>query len=175
MFKSVSWITGCVNGRLAFASTIMMLSQINFGMDLVAFSNTQAMNAFNEKFGHYDAKLERYAIDPYFLSLLNSLTYVGQAFGVITGGWIGRHYGRRVSFWVMCFWATLSAILLVTAQTKEQVLVGRIFNYVYLGQELVTVPVFQAEIAPPQIRGMIVGTFQLGTMVSVCCRPWREC
>ncbi|OAL33785.1 hypothetical protein AYO20_06961 [Fonsecaea nubica] len=158
-------ITENVNGKLAFASTVMMLSQINFGMDLVAFSNTQAMSTFNKKFGHYNAKLERYALDPYFLSLLNSLTYVGQAFGVITGGWIARRWGRRASFWVMSVWAVLSALLLVTAQKKEQVLVGRIFNYVYLGQELVTVPVYQAEIAPPKIRGMIIGTFQLGTMV----------
>ncbi|OAP57385.1 hypothetical protein AYL99_08123 [Fonsecaea erecta] len=158
-------ITENVNGRLAFASTVMMLSQINFGMDLVAFSNTQAMTSFNKKFGAYNAKLERYALDPYFLSLLNSLTYVGQAFGVITGGWIARRWGRRASFWVMSVWAVLSALLLVTAQNKEQVLIGRIFNYVYLGQELVTVPVFQAEIAPPKIRGMIIGTFQLGTMV----------
>lgn len=135
-------------------------------MDMVAFSNTQAMNPFNKKFGTYDKQLERYALPPYFLSLLNSLTYVGQVFGVIIGGWIGRHYGRRVSFWVMSFWAIVSAILLVTAQSKEQVLVGRIVNYIYLGQELVTVPVYQAEIAPPQIRGMVVGTFQLGTMVS---------
>ncbi|KAJ9638738.1 hypothetical protein H2204_004214 [Knufia peltigerae] len=153
-----------VNGRLAFASIVMMLSQINFGMDMVAFTNTQAMNAFNKKFGHYDAHLKRYAIDPYFLSLLNSLTYVGQVFGVLTGGWIARHHGRRASFWVMSFWAIVSAILLVTAQNKEQVLVGRILNYIYLGQELVTVPVFQAEIAPPKIRGMVIGTFQLGTM-----------
>jgi MFS transporter, SP family, sugar:H+ symporter len=154
-----------VNGRLGFASAVMMLSQINFGMDLVAFANTQAMPAFNKKFGAYNAKLERYALDPYFLSLLNSLTYVGQVFGVITGGWIARRWGRRVSFWVMSIWAIISAILLVTAQSKEQVLVGRICNYIYLGQELVTVPVYQAEIAPPKVRGMVIGTFQLGTMV----------
>ncbi|KAJ9607528.1 hypothetical protein H2200_007606 [Cladophialophora chaetospira] len=160
-----SRISENVNGRLAFASTVMLMSQINFGMDLVAFSNTQAMSAFNKKFGSYNDKLHRYAVEPYFLSLLNSLTYVGQAFGVITGGWIARHYGRRASFWVMCVWAVVSAILLVTAQRKEQVLVGRILNYIYLGQELVTVPVYQAEIAPPKIRGMVVGTFQLGTMV----------
>jgi MFS family permease len=155
-----------VNGRLAFASAVMMLSQINFGMDMVAFSNTQAMTPFNKKFGAYDEKLERYALPPYFLSLLNSLPYVGQVFGVVTGGWITRHYGRRPSFWVMSAWAIISAILLVTAQQKEQVLVGRVINYIYLGQELVTVPVFQAEIAPPKIRGMVIGTFQLGTMVS---------
>ena len=159
-------ITESVNGRLAFAATVMMLSQINFGMDLVAFSNTQAMSAFNQKFGSYNAKLKRYAVEPYFLSLLNSLPYVGQVFGVITGGWIARHYGRRVSFWVMCVWAVVAAILLITAQQKEQVLVGRVINYIYLGQELVTVPVYQAEIAPAAIRGMTIGTFQLGTMVS---------
>lgn len=155
-----------INGRLGFASAVMMLSQINFGMDLVGFANTQAMGPFNKKFGHYDADLKRYAIAPYFLSLLNSLTYVGQVFGVLFGGWIARHYGRRVSFWIMSLWAVVAAILLVTAQTKEQVLAGRIINYIYLGQELVTVPVFQAEIAPPEIRGMVIGTFQLGTMVS---------
>ena len=165
-------VTTNVNGRLAFAATIMMLSQINFGMDLVAFSNTQAMNAFNRKFGEFDPKLKRYAIQPHFLSLLNSLTYVGQVFGVLTGGWIVRHWGRRVSFWVMSFWAVVSAVLLVTAQQKEQVLVGRIVNYIYLGQELVTVPIFQAEICPPKIRGMLVGTFQLGTMVSAVCDPF---
>jgi MFS family permease len=158
-------VTENINGRLAFVATIMMLSQINFGMDLVAFSNTQAMDAFEHRFGVFVPKLKRYAIEPYFLSLLNSLTYVGQVFGVISGGWVVRRYGRRVSFCVMSFWAILSAILLVSAKHKEQVLVGRIVNYIYLGQELVTVPIFQAEICPPKIRGMLVGTFQLGTMV----------
>ncbi|KIX08894.1 uncharacterized protein Z518_03551 [Rhinocladiella mackenziei CBS 650.93] len=96
-------VSESVNDRLAFASAIMMLSQINFGMDMVAFANTQAMHPFNKKFGSYDESLERYALDPYFLSLLNSLTYVGQVFGVITGGWVARHYGRHPSFWVMSF------------------------------------------------------------------------
>lgn len=155
-----------INGRLAFASAVMMLSQINFGMDLLAFANTQAMPAFNKTFGAYDAHLKRYAIEPSFLSLLNSLNYIAEIFGVLIGGWIGRRYGRRISFWVMCGWAFVSAVLLVTAQTKEQILAGRMINYVYLGQELVTVPVFQAEICPSEIRGMIVGTYQMGTVVS---------
>lgn len=156
-----------LNGGLFFASAVMMLSQINFGMDLLAFANTQAMPAFNKRFGAYDPHLKRYAIEPFFLSLLNSLTYLAEIFGVFIGGWIGRHYGRRVSFWVMCGWAIVSAILLVTAKTRGQVLAGRMLNYVYLGQELVTVPVFQAEISPREIRGLIVGTYQMGTLVSV--------
>lgn len=160
-----SRVTANVNGRLAFVATVLMLSQINFGIDLVVFSNTQAMDSFSRLYGRFDARHERYVIEPYFLSLLNSLPYAGQVFGVLTGGWVVRHHGRRISFWVMSVWAVVAAILLVTAQQKEQVLVGRIVNYIYLGQELVTVPIFQAEICPPQVRGMLVGTFQLGTMV----------
>lgn len=159
-------LTRNFNGPLLFATGLMMLSQINFGLDLVAFSNTQAMDAFEERFGQYNAKTGKYKIEPYFLSLLNSLTYIGQAFGVITGSFITRKYGRRVSFFVMGGWANIAAILLVSAQSKEQILVGRIINYIYLGQELVTVPIMQAEIVPPSIRGMVVGTYQLGTMVN---------
>lgn len=162
------------NGQLLFATVLMMLSQINFGMDLAAFSNTQAMDAFQHKFGTLNPKTGKYRIDPYFLSLLNSLTYVGQVFGVVTGGFINRRYGRRPAFYVMTFWAVLSAILLVTAQHKEQVLAGRVINYVYLGQELVTIPVMQSEIVPPKIRGMVVGTYQLGVMVCVATSLYRS-
>ncbi|KEF60542.1 uncharacterized protein A1O9_02103 [Exophiala aquamarina CBS 119918] len=153
------------NGQLLFATCLMMLSQINFGMDLAAFSNTQAMDAFTEKFGSLNPKTGKYHIDPYFLSLLNSLTYIGQVFGVVTGGFINRRYGRRPAFFVMTGWAILAAVLLVSAQHKEQILAGRIVNYIYLGQELVTIPVMQAEIVPPKIRGMVVGTYQLGVMI----------
>jgi SP family sugar:H+ symporter-like MFS transporter len=153
------------NGQLLFATGLMMLSQINFGMDLAAFANTQAMDSFSKKFGSLNPKTHKYHIDPYFLSLLNSLTYVGQVFGVVTGGYINRKYGRRPAFYVMSVWAITAAILLVTAQNKEQILVGRIVNYIYLGQELVTIPVMQSEIVPPKIRGMVVGTYQLGVMV----------
>lgn len=155
------------NGQLLFATGLMMLSQINFGMDLAAFSNTQAMDAFTEKFGSINPKTGKYRIDPYFLSLLNSLTYIGQVFGVVTGGFINRRYGRRPAFFVMTGWAILAAVLLVTAQHKEQILLGRIINYIYLGQELVTIPVMQSEIVPPKIRGMVVGTYQLGVMVRI--------
>lgn len=153
------------NGRLLFTVSVMMLSQINFGADVATFSSTQAMNAFAKRFGEYNPKTERYALNPVYLSLLNSLTYIGQVAGVIFGGWIGRKKGRKWSFYTMCFWALLSAALLVSAQSKAQLLIGRIINYIYIGQELATVPVMQSEIVPSHVRGLVVGTYQLGTMV----------
>ncbi|OQV11257.1 hypothetical protein CLAIMM_15118, partial [Cladophialophora immunda] len=152
------------NGQLAFAVGILSLSQVNYGMDLAAFSTTQAMGAFERKFGVYNPKTQAWQIEPYFLSLLNSLTYIGQVTGVLLSGFITRRWGRRMSLWVMCFWAFLSAILLVTAQRKEQMLVARILNYIYLGQEIATIPVMQSELCPSHIRGFVVSTYQLGIM-----------
>lgn len=156
---------GAFNGRLFFSCFIIMLSQINFGMDTSAFNNTQAMTPFERKFGVYQPALKRIAIEPYFLSLLNSLPTIGQVSGLLLGSFVCRRFGRRMSFFTMCFFAWIAAILLITAQAKEQVLVGRMLNFVYVGMELASVPVTQSELAPAAVRGFVVGTYQLGIMV----------
>lgn len=163
------------NGQLAFAVALLMFSQVNYGMDLAAFSTTQAMDAFVQKFGVFDPVSKIYQIEPYFLSLLNSLTYIGQVAGVLLGGYISRRWGRRMSLYTMTFWAVLSAILLVTAQTKAQILIGRILNYVYLGQEITTIPVMQSEICTPNFRGYTVGTYQVGILVTLIPLLLKEC
>jgi len=158
-------VIGAFNGRLLFSCVIILLSQVNFGMDTTAFSTTQAMTNFEHKFGVYQPSLKRYALEPYFLSLLNSLTYIGQVSGLLMGSFIARRWGRRMSFFVMCIWAWIAAILLVTAQHREQILAGRILNFVYIGMELATVPVTQSELVPARVRGFVVGTYQLGVLV----------
>ena len=112
-------ILGAFNGQLAWTVCILMMSSFNFGMDNSVFAATQAMPAFEKKFGSWNEELQRYEIAPYFLSLFNSLTYIGQVAGVILGGWIGRHYGRRRSVYTMCFWALLAATLLCHPQLLE--------------------------------------------------------
>lgn len=157
-------IAGSFNFRLLFSCFIMGLSQVNFGLDQTAFSTTQAMGPFERKFGVYRPSLKRFALEPYFLSLLNSLPTITQVFGLLMGSFICRRFGRRMSFFVMCGWAWLSAILNVTAQNKEQILAGRMINFIYIGMELAAVPVTQSELVPARVRGFVVGTYQLGIM-----------
>ena len=42
---------------------------------------------------------------------------------------------------------------------------ARILNYLYAGMELSVVPVYQSEIVPAPVRGMIVGTYQLSLIL----------
>jgi MFS family permease len=153
------------NRTLGFACALIAISQVNFGFDQAVFTNTQAMPNFTRKFGTFDVARNRYAIEPSFLSLLNSLNYIGFAFGLIFGAFCSRKFGRRTSMFVMCGWAIAAAVILVTAQHREQVLAGRIIGYVYIGMELAIVPIFQSEIAPAHVRGFVVGTYQSGLLV----------
>lgn len=94
------------------------------------------------------------------MSLLNSLTYIGFAFGLVTGNIISGKLGRRNCFLVMCGWALVGAVILVTSHNRWQMLAGRIIAYVYIGMELALVPVLQSELVPPSVRGFVVGTYQ---------------
>jgi MFS family permease len=157
--------TKCFNGRLVYAVALIALSQLNFGMDQGAFSGTQAMTSFEQKFGVWREAQKKFVIEPYFLSLLNSLNYIGFAFGLVSGNWISRQWGRRRCMLVMCGWAIIAAIILVTSQHKAQMLVGRVVAYVYIGMELALVPVLQSELVPARVRGFVVGTYQSGLLV----------
>ena len=157
--------TRAFNKRLIYCCSLIAVSQINFGLDQAVFSNTQAMTPFNVQFGKYNPATETYLIEPYFLSLMNSLTYIGFGFGLITGSAISRRFGRRNCFYYMCSWALVGAVILVTAQTREQVLAGRVIANFYIGGELALVPVLQSELVPAQVRGFIVGTYQSGLLV----------
>src|SRR5690242_9124737 len=75
----------------------------------------------------------------------------------------------------MSLFALVTATISVTSNTREQIMAGRILNYLYVGMELSVVPVFQAEIVPAPIRGFIVGTYQLslilgGLIINCVCR-----
>jgi MFS family permease len=160
-------IWSCFNGRLVYACAFLALSQFNFGMDQAAFNNTQAMPAFKRQFGSFDETTGTYVLDTVFLSTLNSVIFVGFGFGLITGNIISSHFGRRIALFIMCFWAILSAVVVLTAKTSIQAVCGRTINYVYIGMELALVPVTQSELVPAEARGFVVGTYQSGIMVSI--------
>lgn len=164
--KPTRSLPGCFNGRLLYSCALIALSQLNFGMDQSAFSNTQAMPAFKEMYGTYNKTTKAYDLDPVFLSLLNSVQFIGFVFGLVFGNLLSRRFGRRIAMFVMCWWAILSGIILLLSKTQTQIITGRTIAYVYIGMELALVPVLQSELVPAQARGFVVGTYQSGLLVS---------
>ena len=76
--------------------------------------------------------------------------------------------------WLMLF---LPSILVTSgvSHNRWQLLVGRVLNYIYIGMELASVPVYQSEVVPAPIRGLAVGSYQLslgigGLIINGICR-----
>ena len=76
---------------------------------------------------------------------------------------------------VMSIYTLISTTILISSESKGQILAGRILHYVYIGMEFSVVPIFQSEITPAPVRGLVVGTYQLainfgGLIISCICR-----
>lgn len=69
------------NQRLFLSVVLIAVSQFNYGFDNQAFAQTQAMDAFQAQFGDYNPKTKKYGLQTYWLSLFNSLPFIGFAIG----------------------------------------------------------------------------------------------
>lgn len=61
-----------------------------------------------------------------------------------------------MTIFCMSLWALVTATILVTSGVslnKWQVLAGRVLNYIYIGMELSSVPVYQSEVVVSQTMG----------------------
>ncbi|TDZ30280.1 MFS transporter fmqE [Colletotrichum spinosum] len=162
------------NRTLAAAFTVVAISTFNYGFDNAGYSTTQAMDAFQRQFGDEDPATGKWKIPTGWLSLFNSLNYIGFAAGVVIGSFVSARWGRRWCMFSMSAWAVIPATIALTSSTREQIMAARILNYIYVGMELAVVPVYQSEIVPSEIRGFAVGSYQFslmfGTLIvnSVC-------
>lgn len=144
---------------------ILTIAPFTYGFDNQGFATVLSMDGFAESFGDFEPKTQEYYIPSYFLSLLNSLQYIGFAIGLFVGSMISARWGRRMCIFVECIYSWFPVIIILTAKSKPQILIGRILNYAYVGMELAVIPVYQSEIAPKELRGVFVGTYQFALTV----------
>ena len=119
-------ITKHFNKTLAKSFMVIFLSTLNYGFDNQGFSTSQAMAAFKHQFGEYDSKKGVYALPTYWLSLFNSLNYIGFAVGVMVGSLVSSRWGRRMCIFVMSCWALVAATIVISSTSRDQMLAGRI-------------------------------------------------
>ncbi|KAM8750340.1 proton myo-inositol cotransporter-like isoform 2-T2 [Acanthopagrus schlegelii] len=88
--------------------------------------------------------------------LLVSSTVGAAALSSLGGGSLNGWLGRRICIILASFIFTVGGIVLSIAPDKEVLLVGRIIVGFGIGIASMTVPVYIAEVSPPQQRGQLV-------------------
>ena len=158
-------LTSNFNKRLTFSVTLVAISAANYGFDNQGFSAAQAMVPFAKQFGVYNSVDGTYELQAYWLSLYSSVVWIGFGFGIVGGSVISARWGRRVGMLSLSVWAMLSATIIVTSFNKWQILAGRILFNGYMGMELAVLPVYQSEVVPKHVRGLVVSTYQLSIQI----------
>lgn len=126
IMKALNDITKHFNKTLARSFMVIFLSTLNYGFDNQGFSTSEAMPAFKYQFGEYNSEKKAYALPTYWLSLFNSLNYLGFAVGVMVGSLISSRWGRRMCIFVMSCWALVAAAIVISSTSRDQMLAGRV-------------------------------------------------
>ncbi|XP_065147264.1 solute carrier family 2 member 13b isoform X1 [Paramisgurnus dabryanus] len=88
--------------------------------------------------------------------LLVSVTVGAAALSALAGGYLNGVFGRRICILLASFIFSAGGVILSAAPNKEVLLFGRLIVGLGLGIASMTVPVYIAEVSPPQLRGQLV-------------------
>ncbi|KJA22939.1 hypothetical protein HYPSUDRAFT_40448 [Hypholoma sublateritium FD-334 SS-4] len=106
---------------------------------------------------HY---IDHFGGDPNIKGAIVSTFNGGCFFGAAAAGWANDKYGRKRTIQIGCIFALWGCAMQTGANVVATLLVGRIVAGFAIGILSMTVPLYNTEIAPPKIRGFLVGLNQ---------------
>ncbi|KAH7311317.1 quinate permease [Stachybotrys elegans] len=105
---------------------------------------------------------------------LTSILQLGGILGSLTAGIFGEVFSRKHTMFSACCWVVLGSYLYIGASYHNPALlyVGRFFTGLGVGTFSGVGPLYNAEIAPPNMRGFIVSFYQFATILGIMLSFW---
>lgn len=161
-----------VTGRSFILCVLVSMGGLIFGYDTGQISGFLEMPDFLERFGMRHSNGELY-FSTVRSGLIVALLSIGTLIGALVAAPIADKIGRRpsISFW--CLIVSIGFIIQISAMTAwYQIMIGRFVAGLGVGALSLLVPMYQAETAPPWIRGAMVCSYQLfitmGIFLAAC-------
>lgn len=101
------------------------------------------------------------------LGVTVSIALVGTVIGALTAGSLGQRYGSREMLRLTAILYITSSVGCAFAPTWWAFLTARFLGGLGIGGSSVLGPVYIAELAPPRLRGRLVGTFQINIVIGI--------
>ncbi|AEO64471.1 uncharacterized protein THITE_2110636 [Thermothielavioides terrestris NRRL 8126] len=122
-----------------------------FGFDISSMSGVLGTQAY-----------KRYFNNPvsYAQGGITAAMPAGSLVGSLMSSFIADKYSRKVALQISCVLWIIGSILMTAAQNVAMLCVGRVICGLCVGIASSIVPVYQAEIAPKEIRGRVVSLQQ---------------
>ncbi|KAG7097509.1 hypothetical protein E1B28_004851 [Marasmius oreades] len=155
------------NPRLVRLAATTTLGALCYGYEQGAYSQVLVMPAFTG-----DSRFARIANDASYKGWSVSTLGLGGWFGALINGYLCDMISRRWSLLVGALICCLGTGLTAGAQGPQWLFVGRFFIGWAVGSLSAAVPLYNSEIAPPELRGTIVSIQQLAIVTGICISFW---
>ncbi|KAL2283941.1 hypothetical protein FJTKL_09191 [Diaporthe vaccinii] len=136
-----------------------------YGYQQGVLGQALVMPAFQRKFPHIasssDAK-----------GWLTSILQLGGWAGALSAGILCEVGSRKHTIFGGALWVILGSYLTAGARTEAYMYAGRFFTGIGVGTLSATGPLYNAELAPPEIRGTIISMQQLATTIGIMSAYW---
>ncbi|KAF2245304.1 quinate permease [Trematosphaeria pertusa] len=149
------------NWRIHLIALVASMSALAMGYDTAVIGGTMALDSFIRDFGWEDvSKNTRDTIQANIVSTFQA----GCFFGALLTFPIAEKIGRKKTIVIAGLVFLLGGTLMTAAQGSLNLLYGgRAIAGLGIGASSLTVPVYIAEVAPPSIRGRLVGIFEIAS------------
>jgi sugar porter (SP) family MFS transporter len=153
-----------INKYVLRSTFVGALGGLLFGFDTAVISGTttgitQAFHLVN-----FDLPFLSHVSE---LGITVSIALVGTVIGALTAGPLGQRFGSREMLRLTAILYILSSIGCAFSPTWPLLLIARFIGGLGIGGSSVLGPVYIAELAPPHLRGRLVGTFQINIVVGI--------
>ncbi|KAK7905615.1 hypothetical protein LTR67_000338 [Exophiala xenobiotica] len=89
---------------------------------------------------------------------INGVFQAGGLIGALTCTWTADKFGRRKALFVGSMFATVGGALQAGSVHMAMFIITRVISGLGIGALITLVPLYLTEVAPPKIRGLVVGT-----------------
>jgi SP family arabinose:H+ symporter-like MFS transporter len=144
-----------INRYIVRSTFVGALGGLLFGFDTAVISGTTA------------GLTHAYSLSHNQLGITVAIALIGTVIGAATAGSLGQRYGSREMLRLTAILYVLSAIGCAFAPGWIFLLAARFLGGLGIGGSSVLGPVYIAELAPPKLRGRLVGTFQINIVVGI--------
>lgn len=138
-----------------------------FGFDVGNISGVLQMESFRDYFAGKGKDF-----DPNVKGTVVSILTAGCFFGALLAGFFTERLGRKWTIFLGAMIFNFGATLQCAATSLSMLMAGRFFAGYGVGKLSMSVPLYQSEISPKEVRGRLVATQQLAITLGIALSFW---
>ncbi|KAG8169102.1 hypothetical protein KVR01_001851 [Diaporthe batatas] len=143
--------------RCLLSCSVVALTAMLYGVDVIIIDTLQAMPGFLEVFGNRDPTTPMgWNISPLRQQLFGTLLVLGNILSSALSGLVSHYIGRRASIWVGCVFLNLATAVMMVVNTIGGIYAARFLVGVAQGLLYTFFNLYLQECAPARYRGLML-------------------